>query len=948
MPSKPWEGMTTKEILEEFQVTAEEGLSENEARRRLGLVGLNQLTEQKKISALALFVAQFTDMMVLILLGAAIISALLGEYADALTIISIVIINAILGFMQEFRAEKSLEKLKKLTAQETMVKREGTFKKISATQLVSGDIILLTTGDIIPADLRLIEGSQLEINEAVLTGESQTVKKRIEEIYPEKTALGDRKNMAYMGTVITRGKGVGLVVATGMSTEMGKIAGYIQEIKDEATPLQKRLNQLGRWLVFCCLLIVGMVVLLGLAKGEPFYRMVLTGVSLAVAAIPEGLPAIVTVVLALGVQRMVKRQAIVRALPAVETLGCVTVICSDKTGTLTQNEMTVRQYFLSGEIITFSGEGYSPHGKISYLATAAEKYRQKNKAGLEFALKVAALCNNAYLKKKQVLITGLLRKQESQWEVLGDPTEGALLVSAAKGGFWREDLEKQETRISEIPFDSERKRMSVIYHQSPAPEKGHVRSKSYAQDRDRFCVYTKGAPDILLDRCNRIWWDGEIIPLTAEIKAQILFNNEQMASQALRVIGLGYREIPMDFESFAGPESFIELSSDQEMELEKDLVFVALAGMIDPPRSSAQQAVRVCKQAGIKSVMITGDHKKTAEVVARELQLLTPSSQRILTGNELDTLTDAQLKKIINEVAVFARVSPRHKLRIVKTLKEIGHITAMTGDGVNDAPAIKEADIGISMGLSGTDVTREASSLILANDDFATIIAAVEEGRIIYNNIRKFIRYLLSCNTGEVLTMFVAALLGLPLPLLPIQILWVNLVTDGLPAMALGLDPGDPGIMQRKPRSPQESIFAHGIPLQIIGIGTLICLSTLLAFITIFYLGGKDLALARTVAFTTLVLAQLFYVFQCRAENDSMFNLGLFSNLYLVGAVLCSFGMQLAVIYLPFFQQIFKTTTLQFSHWGLILCFTAGITFLQALTRTVKIKKKRDATFLNL
>ena len=919
MPGKKWEGMTIEEILADFQVDAEQGLSEKEAGRRLELVGYNQLKEKKKISVFALFIAQFSDFMVLILLGAALVSAILAEFADAVTILIIVIINAVLGFVQEYRAEKSLEKLKQLTAQETMVIRAGQLKKTSADQLVPGDIIVLNTGDIIPADLRIIKGSQLEINEAVLTGESLPVKKRITEIYREKTALGDRRNMAYMGTVITRGKGVGLVVATGMTTEMGQIAGFIQEIQEEATPLQKRLAQLGKWLVFCCLMIVSVVVLLGLARGETLYRMILTGVSLAVAAIPEGLPAIVTVVLALGVQKMVKRQAIVRALPAVETLGCATVICSDKTGTLTKNEMTVRQYFLSGEIITFSGEGYTPHGKIEQSRKPSSKKEIKN--GLELAFKIAALCNNAYLKKKETIITGLLRKESRQWEVIGDPTEGALLVSAAKGGFWREHLEKEEIRSSEIPFDSERKRMSVLYR--------------HQQGINR--VYTKGAPDILLDLCNRVWWEGEVIPLTAEIKEEILAANEEMASQALRVIGLGYRELQ---------NSYGELSREQEQEIENKLIFVALAGMIDPPRSSAKSAIITCKKASIKTVMITGDHKKTAEVVARELQLMTGSLQRVLTGNELDALSDSELKKIINQVAVFARVSPHHKLRIVKTLKEVGHVVAMTGDGINDAPAIKEADIGVSMGLSGTDVTREASSLILANDDFATIVAAVEEGRIIYDNIRKFIRYLLSCNTGEVLTMFMAALLGLHLPLLPIQILWVNLVTDGLPAMALGLDPGDPGIMQRKPRDPRESIFAHGLPGQIIGIGILICCSTLLAFITSFYWSGGDLTLARTIAFTTLVLAQLFYVFQCRTEKDSLFKLSFFSNLYLVGAVFCSFVMQLAVIYLPFLQGVFKTSALSLGHWSLILCFTGGVTLLQRMVRTVKIKRKSATVFL--
>ncbi|MDD2432249.1 MAG: cation-translocating P-type ATPase, partial [Clostridia bacterium] len=925
-----WEEMTREEVLQKLQVNSQKGLSESEARRRLELVGPNQLKQQKRKSVWALFLAQFSDFMVIILLAAALISALLTEYADAVTILVIVIINAVLGFGQEYRAEKSLEKIKKLTAQETTVRREGMPKIISAVQLVPGDIVLLKTGDIIPADLRLLVGQQLEINEAVLTGESLPVKKRAAEVCEMKTALGDRKNMAYMGTVITRGKGLGVVVSIGMTTEMGQIAGSIQEIEEEATPLQKRLAQLGYWLVLCCLIIVGAVVFLGLARGETVYRMVLTGVSLAVAAIPEGLPAIVTVVLALGVQKMVKRQAIVRSLPAVETLGCATVICSDKTGTLTQNEMTVRQYYLSGEVISFQGEGYVPHGQINFLMQKKEEYQQKNKLGLELSFKIAALCNNAYLKKKETLLPGLLRKRSNQWRIMGDPTEGALLVSAAKAGFWREHLEKGEIRIGEIPFEAERKRMSVVYQAV----------------KGSYKIYTKGAPDVLLNLCSKVWWEGKVSVLTPEIKAKILSANEEMASQALRVIGFAYRRLPIEF--FKEKKNlFTEISLQQEQELEKDLVFVALAGMIDPPRQSAKQAIGLCKRAGIKTVMITGDHKKTAEAIAQELQIITNSGQLVLSGNDLDELTNAQLKRIINQVVVYARVSPRHKLRIVKMLKEAGHVVAMTGDGVNDAPAVKEADIGISMGLSGTDVTREAASLILANDDFATIVAAVEEGRIIYDNIRKFIRYLLSCNMGEVLTMFVAALLGLPLPMLPIQILWVNLVTDGLPAMALGLDPGDPGIMQRKPRSPRESIFAYGLPKQILVMGVLISVSTLLAFITAFYWGGEDLVLARTMAFTTLVVVQLFYVFPCRSESYSVFELGLFSNLFLVGAVLCSFGMQLIVLYVPFFQRIFKTMPLQLSHWGLVFCFAIGITLLQRLVCTVKIKRKRRIIYLH-
>lgn len=918
MGKKYWEEMTREEITEELQVDPQKGLSRQEAQRRLGLVGTNQLTEQKKFSPLALFLSQFSDFMVLILIAAAIISALLREYADALTILIIIILNAFLGFAQEYRAEKSLEKLKKLTAQETLVMRAGMLFTIPAIQLVPGDLVHLQTGDIVPADLRIFEGSQLEINEAILTGESLPVKKHPRDICTKKVPLGDRKNMAFMGTIVTRGKAVGIVVDTGMFTEMGKIAGCMQEIQEESTPLQKRLAQLGRWLVMCCLAIVGIVVAVGLMRGEPIYTMVLTGVSLAVAAIPEGLPAIVTIALAIGVQKMAKREAIVRALPAVETLGCATVICSDKTGTLTQNEMTVRQYCLSGEIITFSGEGYTPHGEVNF--SASEEVQRKNKFGLEMAFKIAALCNNAYLKKGVAVISGLFRKSGSRWDIMGDPTEGALLVSAAKGGFWREQLEKEEKRIDEIPFDSERKRMSVVYHNS----------------KGERLVYTKGAPDILLTLCNKVWWNGKIIPLTETIKKKILLLNNQMASQALRIIGLAYREI----------SPHLALRESELEKLEDDLVFVALAGMIDPPRQSAIQAVRKCKRAGIKTIMITGDHKNTAEAVAREMQIITDSTQRVLTGNELDLLTNAELQKIINRVVVYARVSPQHKLRIVRLLKEYGHVVAMTGDGVNDAPAVKEADIGISMGISGTDVTREASSLILANDDFATIVAAVEEGRTIYDNIKKFIRYLLSCNTGEVLTMFVATLLGLPLPLLPIQILWVNLVTDGLPAMALGVDPGDPGIMQRKPRNPQESIFAHGLPARILVGGFFISLITLLAFILGFYWGGKDILLARTMAFTTLVFAQLFYVFRCRSESYSIFELGLFTNPFLVGAVLCSMSMQLAVIYLPFLQQVFKTVALQMGHWLVIFSLTAGIILLQGLYLTVKIRRKGKYSFI--
>lgn len=917
MEKRHWHHLSKEETVNQLQSHLERGLTEKEALRRYEMVGPNILTVKKKISPLAIFFAQFTDFMVLVLIAATIISGLLGEYADAITILAIIVINSILGFVQEFRAEKSLDALKKIIAPEARVKRDGITRKIAASQVVPGDLILLDTGDVIPADLRLMDSYHLEISESALTGESIPVKKRAQETFSADTSLGDRKNCCYMGTVITRGKGTALVVETGMATEMGQIAGYIQEVEDEDTPLQKRLAQLGRWLVLSCFLIVGVVIVSGVLQGEPPYRMFLTGVSLAVAAIPEGLPAIVTIALAIGVQKMVKRQAIVRALPAVETLGCATVICSDKTGTLTQNEMTVRQLYYSGEYVFVSGEGYGPRGK--FTPTQGDIWLKEHKKGFEKALTIAALCNNAELQKNNAGIKGLFRRSEDNWSVSGDPTEGALLVLAAKGGIWRDTLERQSPRVYELPFDSDRKRMSVIYGDE--------------KNRDFVC-YCKGAPDVILNLCDKIWMNGKEVNLTDEMRKDVLQANNHMASQALRVLALAYRGLPKTTDL------------DKENMIEEGLIFVGLAGMIDPPRPSAIKAVNVCKYAGIKTVMITGDHRVTAEAVSRELKIVTGSGQRVITGTELDEMTDYQLKTEINHISVYARVSPKHKIRIVRALKDAGHVVAMTGDGVNDAPAVKEADIGISMGVTGTDVTKEASSLILGNDDFATIVAAVEEGRIIYDNIRKFIRYLLSCNVGEVMTMFLATLIGFPLPLIPIQILWMNLVTDGLPAMALGLDPGDPDVMQRPPRKPKESIFAHGLSRSIFVRGMIITVVTLTLYFIGFFMGGENLELARTIAFTTLVFAQLLYVFECRSVRYSIFELGLFSNMYLVVAVCISMLMQLAVIYIPFFQSVFKTVPLKLEHWFLIIGLTSATTLLQGLYRTVKIRRKRKIVSL--
>ncbi|MHB1126149.1 MAG: calcium-translocating P-type ATPase, SERCA-type [Bacillota bacterium] len=915
MNEQLWYQRPAMDVVSAMGSNAQNGLTASEVSRRMREIGPNVMQEPPKPSLLQMYISQYKDFMVGVLMVATLISAFLGEYADAVTILAIVIINATLGFIQEYRAEKSMEALKKLTAPEARVIRDSGEKKIPAAELVPGDILVLESGDVIPADARLIDAINLEIEEAVLTGESSPVKKITGVIKGEKIGLGDRKNMVCQGTVVTRGRGRGVITATGMLTEMGKIAGMIQEVEEEQTPLQKRLDQLGKWLVIGCVLICGLVVVTGVWRGEPPYRMFLAGVSLAVAAIPEGLPAIVTVALAIGVQKMIRRKAIIRKLPAVETLGCATVICSDKTGTLTQNEMTVRQVFCDGKTYQVTGEGYAPQGEFLSGGSGVDPKKDPH---LRMLLKISALCNNAHLRRNGTTVSGLWRnKKESQWRISGDPTEGALLVAAAKAGIWRDQGDNAETRIAELPFDSDRKRMSVIYKQ---PTGSNV-------------LYAKGAPDVMLDLCDRVFYNGQVVPLKPELRGEIMNQNEKMASHALRVLGLAFQDIPPGTGEVQWPE------------LEKGLLFVGLTGMIDPPRSSALKAINICRQSGIKVVMVTGDHQATARAVAQELGLL-DDGRKVVTGAELDLLTEDELVEGIEDIAVCARVSPRHKLQIVRAFKQRGHVVAMTGDGVNDAPAVKEADIGISMGISGTDVTKEASAMVLADDNFATIVSAVEEGRAIYDNIRKFIRYLLSCNVGEVLTMFLAALAGLPLPLLPIQILWVNLVTDGLPAMALGVDNADPDLMLRRPRSPRENIFAHGLLRKIMGLGVQIGLGTLVVFIIGLYYSGGNMVLGRTMAFTTLVMYQLFFVFDCKSERYSPFQVGFLSNPFLVLAVVGSVIMQLCVLYIPFLQEIFKTTALGGNHWLLIIAVTGGRTFITGLYHYLLVPLRRKLIYL--
>lgn len=901
-----WYKEDEKVVEQALQTNLEQGITWKEARNRLEKVGPNELQDQSTISAFALLLNQFKDFMVLVLLIATFISGLLGEYSDAITIVAIVVLNAILGFIQEFRAEKSLKALKELTAPTAHVIREGTLQEIPASELVPGDIIYFEAGDRIPADIRLFEAKGVYIEESALTGESVPVQKEVLEIMNEDVSLGDRFNMAFMGTLVTRGSGQGIVVATGMSTEMGQIAQLIQSTETIQTPLQHRLEQLGKVLITVALILTAIVVATGIWHGHDAYKMFLAGVSLAVAAIPEGLPAIVTIALALGVQRMIKRKAIVRKLPSVETLGCASVICSDKTGTLTQNKMTVTHIWTNNEVIEVTGSGYEPQGEFQLNGT---KVSFNQKPYIKQMLEYGVMCNNALLQEEIEEGKGLLKRKSTYWDITGDPTEGSLVVLGAKAGIWKEQLDSKFERLEEFPFDSTRKMMSVLVRDS------------YGQKK----VVTKGAPDVLLEQCTHALWNGKVTLLTSDIQQKILKANDNLAGMALRNLALAYRDV-------SGTEAIIN-----EAQAERKLIFVGLYGMIDPPREEVKQAIAECKRAGIKTVMITGDHQKTAEAIAARLGILTKGSLS-LNGKQLQQLSDKEFSEVVDKVSVYARVSPEHKLRIVKALQEKGHVVAMTGDGVNDAPAIKAADIGIAMGITGTDVAKEASSLILSDDNFSTIKAAIEEGRNIYENIRKFIRYMLASNVGEILVMFFAMLMGLPLPLVPIQILWVNLVTDGLPAMALGVDKSEKNVMSQPPRDRRESIFARGLAWKIVSRGLLIGLATLAAFWITLENGPDNLTKAQTIAFTTLVMAQLIHVFDCRSER-SIFSRNPFENVWLILAVIVSTLMLLGVMYIEPLQPIFKTVPLDLNEWLFVLFFAALPSV--ALGFTHFFKKKR-------
>lgn len=847
-----WHCIAAERVAQQLNTSVQNGLPEQEVQKRLEQYGTNELAEERKRTIWQMFAEQFKDFMIIVLFVAAIVSAILSEWVDAIVIIVVVVLNAILGVVQESRAEQALAALKKMAAPNAKVIRDGKLRIIPAAQLVPGDVVVLEAGDFVPADLRLVEASNLKIEESSLTGESVPVDKATDALSGNDIALGDRINMAYMTSAVTYGRGKGVVVATGMDTEVGRIAKMIGQQEDNQTPLQKRLEQLGKWLAIAALAICAMIFLAGILYGRNLLDMFMTAVSLAVAAIPEGLPAIVTIVLAIGVQRMAKRNAIIRRLPAVETLGAATVICSDKTGTLTQNRMTVQRVYAAGEIYD-----------------TAERIEVEEGSPLDMLLKVAILCNDAV-------------EDTDDGKTIGDPTEAALLDLGIKLALHKADIENDMPRVDEIPFDSERKLMTTVH-----------------EYKGKYVVFTKGALDELLKRCAYIHDGRAVREITPDDMERISAINEEMAGRALRVLAMAYKGI--DDIAYG----------DKQKDLESDLIFLGMVGMIDPPRPEARDAVELCRTAGIKPVMITGDHKLTAVAIAKELGMLQQEDEAI-SGSELNDIDDDEMVERVPHYSVYARVSPEHKVKIVKAWQRRGDVVAMTGDGVNDAPALKSADIGAAMGKVGTDVAKGAADMVLTDDNFATIVAAVEEGRIIYSNIIKAIHFLLSCNIGEIFVLFIATMLNWLQPLLPIHILWINLVTDSLPAIGLGMERGEKDIMRRPPRDPKESVIPLPMFINILWQGLIISLTTLAAFqigLTVSQEAG------RTMAFLVLGLSQLAHSVNMRSQDKSIFTMKWSDNRFMILALLLSAVMQLIIIFVPFLRSIFELTILDGVHW---------------------------------
>jgi len=917
--SPEWHAMKTEEVMGTLKAS-EKGLSDEEAKRRLSEYGYNELMEKKRRTALQMFLEEFKDVFILLLIIATILSAIVGyyesigtqksvleTYTDPTIIGIIVILVAVAGFIQEYRAEKALEALKKLAAPKARVMRDGKEMIIPAREVVPGDLLLLESGDTVPADARLIEAIELKADEAVLTGESTPVNKDVVSIKAE-TPVADRKNILFMATHTIYGRGKAVVTSTGMGTEFGRIAELVQTAEEEETPLQKKLDRFAKQIAYVVLVLCAIIFVLEVfAEGFVLKAMIdafMTSIALAISVVPEGLPAIVTISLALGAREFARRHALIRKLSSAESLGATTMICSDKTGTLTKGEMTVRRIYNSSKIVEVTGVGYEPKGEFHL---GSDSFNPKDDKELSLLLTVGALCSNATLEY-----------ENGAWRILGDPTEGALIVAATKAGLEKAELEKIYPRVGEFPFTSERKRMATVHSTLEGEQ----------------IVFVKGAPEVVLERCTRILENGKEKKLTDSKRKEILENNEKLASDALRVLGMAFKKVPKTVKEF------------EEEALENDLVFIGLEGMIDPPRGEAVEANKKCEEAGIKAVMITGDHKLTAMAVAKEIGIMKENSL-VLTGAELDKMNDEEFEKIVENVAVYARVSPEHKLRIVKALKKKGQIVAMTGDGVNDAPAVKSADVGISMGISGTDVTREASDMVLTDDNFATIVRAVEEGRVIYDNVRKYARFLISCNFDEVLVIGTFAILAglagaggeilFPLPLLPAMLLWINLVTDGAPAVSLATDPPDEDVMKRKPRKPGEGIL-HGMGAFILASFILQSIGTILVFCLEYYLSpshpwgwpngpfneeNRILSLneARTTAFVQAAMFELFVVWNCRSEKRSVWRMGrsAFKNKFFVIAEIISITTTLGITYIPITASMFHLVPLSLTDLAYVL-----------------------------
>ena len=950
MEQQEWHALKPEEVLEHLKVKGN-GLTTEEANKRLEYYGPNQLKEAPRPTFLHMLWEQLNNFVVILLIVASVISALLGDYVEAAAIMAIVVLNSVLGIVQERRAEEALAALKKLAAPDAQVVRDGRRASVPSYELVPGDLVFLESGNFVPADIRLLEAVNLRVEEASLTGESLAVQKNAASVLDENVPLGDRKNTAFMGTVVAYGRGRGVVTSTGMHTQLGLIASMLQNVEAEETPLQRRLDQLGKSLSVAALFLVAIVFIVALVNytdinqlfGDPITYLTeyiteitdvfIIAISLAIAAVPEGLPAVVTISLALGMREMIKRHALIRKLSSVETLGSATVICSDKTGTLTQNEMTVTRLWADGQFVDVTGTGYAPEGR--FLADGSE-INISDYPAIQTVLWLGLLNNDSLIES-----TG---EEDSQrtYRIVGDPTEGALLVAAAKAGAAPVEIKEAYPRENEVPFDSERKRMVTI-HDVAIPRAQDPSPFTNEKHKDWDVIAVKGAPDVVLDLCTQYQdRNDRPCPLDEATRRRILAANDEMTRSALRVLGLAYRieeDVPDNPENFSAED------------LERDLVFVGLAGMIDPARPEVKPALEHAREAGIKTIMITGDYPNTARAIAETIGMLR-HGRNVLTGAQLDSLSDQELKNVIEETAVFARVSPEHKMRIVDALQANGEVVAMTGDGVNDAPAIKRADIGVAMGITGTDVAKETADMVLTDDNYASIVSAVEQGRIIYSNIRKFVFFLLSSNVAEIMIIFLATLAGLPAPLTAIQLLWLNLITDGAPALALAVEKGDPDIMEQKPRAKEEPIVNRSM-MWGLGIQTI---AQTAAVLTAFALGliwhleagasvagnpityllqhdwrGIDVQTAETMAFVTLSLCELFRAYTVRSERASIFTIGVFSNRYMQYAVGLSIGLLILVCALPFLQPIFNTHFLTLREWLIVI----GLSLLPATAEEI-------------